>query len=133
MLSVQFKYFYNPTGIKQVLSTPTILQDVPSSPLVLVCEGNTASGATARCVIGEIKKTYPDSRILYATLTQVYDPANKPLEGVGAYFYGVQTNENFVADEETCQKLNLRKGITIFPWENAQDELDDINAFYGGI
>lgn len=133
MLPVQFKYFYNPTSIKQVLSTPTILQDVPPSPLVLVCEGNTASGATARCVISEVKRAYPDSRILFATLTWVYDPATQPLEGIEAYFYGVQTNENFVADTETCQRLGLRKGITIFPWENAQDELDDINDFYEGV
>lgn len=40
------------------------------------------------------------------------------------------TNENFEADSSLEQSLHLRKGITIYPWETAEKELRDINAYF---
>jgi hypothetical protein len=50
------------------------------------------------------------------------------LEGIERVFYGRMTDENFEASEDEKKKFSLRSGITIFPRENVEDELADINA-----
>jgi hypothetical protein len=127
MLPVQLKYFYNPTTIKQVLSIPEILIDVPNPMNILLCEGNTSSGSISIKAAKVIKEKYPQAKIYLATLTKVFGcPEN--LEGIEHIFYGRMTNENFKATDDEKKEFDLRDGITIFPWEDADDELLDINA-----
>jgi hypothetical protein len=127
MLPVQFKYSYNPTTINQILSIPDILTDLPEPMNILLCEGNTSSGSIAKKAAEAIKEKYPQAKIYLATLTKVYG-GSETLKGIEQVFYGCMTDENFKATEDEKQKLNLRSGITIFPWENVGDELSDINA-----
>jgi hypothetical protein len=127
MLPVQFKYFYHPTTVNQILSIPEILSGVPESMNVLLCEGNTSSGSIAVKAAAAIKAKYPHAKLYLATLTKVYGGSER-LEGIEEIFYGRLTNENFKASEEEQQTLDLRKGVTIFPWENVDDEISDINA-----
>lgn len=126
MLPVQFKYSYNPTKINQISSIPDLFL-APEPLNVLLCEGNTSSGSVAVKAAAAIKEKYPQAKVYLATLTKVYGGPDK-LEGIERIFYGALTNENKKAPEGEEQKLNLRKGITIFPWENVDDELADINS-----
>ena len=127
MLPVQFKYSYNPTTINQITTLPDILPKISESPNILLCEGNTSSGSIATKAAKAIKEKYPNSKIYLATITKVYE-GPESLEGIDGIFYGQMTNESFKATPEQESSLNLRKGITIFPWETAEDELADINA-----
>lgn len=127
MMSVQFKHFYKPTAVDQVSSVPGILIDTQGPMHVLLCDGNTDSGSTAVKSAAAIKARYPQAKIYLATLTKVYGGPNI-LEGIEQIFFGRMTDENFRASEEEKIKLDLRSGITIFPWENTEDELADINA-----
>lgn len=127
MLPVQFKYSYKPTAVNQILSIPDILVDIPEPMNVLICDGNTSSGLTATKSAAAIKARYPQAKIYLATLTKVYG-GPEALDGIEKVFYGRMTDENFKANEEEKAKLNLRSGITIFPWESVEDELADINA-----
>ncbi len=127
VLPVQFKYFYNPTTIKQILSLPEILTEIPESPNILLTEGNTSSGSIAKEAAKLLKQKYPNSKIYHATVSKVYGGPEK-LDNIEEIFYSVLTNENFKADEKEIAELHIRKGITIFPWENAEDELRDINS-----
>lgn len=126
MLPVQFKNFYNPSAIKQMLPVPDIL--IPEGPLnILLCEGNTSSGATATAAAEKIKEKYPEANIYLATATKVFGgPAQLPQ--IERIFYGRLTDENFVASKEEILQYDLRQGITIFPWEHSEDELADINV-----
>ena len=126
-LPVQFKYSYNPTTINQILSIPDILVGQPEQMNILLCEGNTSSGSIAVRAAKSLKEKYPDSKIYLATLTKVFGGPEK-LEGIEEVFYGRLTDENFKASEGDFKKFNLRKGITIFPWETMEDELSDLNA-----
>lgn len=94
---------------------------------ILLCEGNTSSGSISVKAAKVLKEKYPEAQIYLATLTKVFGGPEK-LEGVEHVFYGRLTNESFKASEEEIVTLNIRKGITIFPWENADDELADINS-----
>lgn len=127
MLPVQFKYSYNPTEIRQIISIPDILVPVPEDMNIILAEGNTSSGSIAKKAAQAIKEKYPKAKIYLATLSKVYGGFEE-LEGIEKVFYGTMTNENFKATPEEASKLSLRSGVTIFPWENAESELKDINA-----
>jgi hypothetical protein len=127
MLPVQFKYFYNPTVIKQMISIPDILTDIPEPMNILLCEGNTSSGSIATKAAAAVKEKYPQAKIYLATLTKMYG-GPETLEGIEHIFYGRMTDENLNASEEEKKNFDLRPGIVVFPWENVEDELLDINA-----
>jgi len=127
ILPLQFKYFYNPARIEQVLSVPKIFQKVPSSPRILISENNTSGGETARQVIKLLKKLFPKSELYYSTVVRVFG-GHKDFRGIEKYFWGTQSNEKFIASPEEGKRLNLRPKITIFPWENPEDELREINS-----
>lgn len=126
ILPVQFKHTYQPKKISQMISLPDLLCDVPDSLNILLCEGNTSTGSTAILSARAIKEKYPHAKVYLATLTKVYGCPDK-LEGIDEIFYGTLTNENFKASEEEVMQLNIRKGITIFPWEDAEVELNEVN------
>jgi hypothetical protein len=127
LLPLQFKYSYNPTKINQIISVPDILVDVPEKMNVILAEGNTSSGSIAKAAAKAIKTKYPKAKIYLATLSKVYGGFEE-LEGIEKVFYGTMMDENFKATDEERERLKLRSKITIFPWENPQDELADINA-----
>jgi hypoxanthine phosphoribosyltransferase len=129
VLPIQFKYSYKPLELKELVPLPDI-QTTQLNPVILICEGNTSSGTTAKYTIQEVKNKFPQSTILYATLTAVYNPNNPPIESIDKFFYGIQTNEDNAVDEMKAHELNLRSGKTVFPWEKAEDELKDINDIY---
>ncbi len=127
LLPVQFKYSYNPNRTDQIISVPDILVDVPEEMNVLLCEGNTSSGSIAMRAADAIHEKYPKAKIYLATLVKVFGCPDS-LDGIEHVFHGVMSDENFKATEEQKKEQDLRQGITIFPWERAEDELADINA-----
>ncbi|HEY4502530.1 MAG TPA: hypothetical protein VJH21_01730 [Candidatus Paceibacterota bacterium] len=127
LLPLQFKYSYNPTEIRQIISVPNILVDVPEEMNIVLAEGNTSSGLIAKRAAQVIKEKYPKAKIYLATLAKVYG-GFETLEGIEQIFYGTMTNENFKATPEEAKRLGLREGVTIFPWEKIENELADINA-----
>ncbi|OGM11379.1 hypothetical protein A2Z22_01185 [Candidatus Woesebacteria bacterium RBG_16_34_12] len=125
---IQFKWFYNPKlELRKLLSIPKILQNIPKNPNILICETNTGTGETAKAAIKLIRKQFPKCKLYYATVAKVFGSPNRFKE-IEEYFYGIQTDENLIASKIQIKELNLRKKITIFPWESVKHELDDINA-----
>src|SRR3989344_9503839 len=120
MLPVQFKYSYNPKAVNQVISIPDILINISQPMNILLCEGNTSTGALAMKAVTSVKEKYPEAKIYLATLTKIHD-GPKRLEGIEEIFYGRLTDEKLTATEEERVKYNLLTGITIFPWENADE------------
>jgi hypoxanthine phosphoribosyltransferase len=130
ILPIQVKYIYNELSqkpdLKQVLSTPKLLQPISELPNILICESNTGSGRSAQKVIELIIKEYPNANLYYSTVAKVYGGHDK-FDNIKEYFYGIQTNEFFKASNIEEKQLNLRPKITIFPWETTEYELLDIN------
>lgn len=127
MLPVQFKYYYNPVEIKQLMEIPEILVDIDNPINVLLCDGNTGTGATAIKAAKIIKEKYPTAKIYLATITKVFNCSEK-LEGIEEIFYSRMSEETHKASEQEKKNYNLRSGITVFPWETAEDELKDVNG-----
>jgi hypoxanthine phosphoribosyltransferase len=130
LLPIQLKYEYASKKPIQLLPFYTPLENtLGTSPRILVVECNTYSGASAMLAADILKKAYPDAELYYASVAKVFRIPDIEMGIYRKCFYGVITNENFEADHETAQKLQLRHGITIFPWETAEHELRDINAY----
>jgi len=131
ILPIQVKYVYDELtskqNLEQVLPFPKLLQSIPKSPNILICETNTGSGKSAKKVIDLLCKNYPDAKLYYSTVAKVYWGPDT-FDNIKSYFYGIQTNEFFKANSQEEKKLNLRPKITIFPWETTEYELSDIHS-----
>ena len=127
IVPIHLKYFYNPTEIK--LFSPIVKPfDLVNNPKILVVESNTSSGESARKAYDLLKKEYPNSELYYATVTRVFKKTQNNLSMYKEVVYGIMTDEDIVATEEEKEEFSLRKGITIFPWETAERELEEINS-----
>lgn len=131
MLPVQVKYDYENKKPIQLLPFEKPLKDLGESPKILVTECNTFTGDSARLAANIIKEAYPHAELYYATVTQVYQNDPIDLSIFGQVFYGIMTNENFEVNEEKEKELQLRTKITIYPWETIEEELKDINSYFG--
>ena len=127
MFPLQFKYHYQPRALKQVLQLPPVPDGLPRDPVILICENNTTSGKTARGAIDAVKQQIPHAKILYATVSKVFGGPDT-IEGAEHYFYGICTNENFLATQDQEREMGLRPGIAVYPWEVISDELREMNG-----
>src|ERR1700722_14163658 len=126
IIPLQFKYQGHPAKLEQMDSTPR--QSMPGLPNILICENNTSTGGTAQAAIARLKMMYPESNLHYSTVAKVFGGPDS-FAGVEGYYFGVQTNERFLASPAQMKEFSLRLGITIFPWEIEEDELREINSF----
>lgn len=129
LLPVQFKH--TAEGIDQISTLPELLINLPDNPNILFCEGITSAGSVSKKAAKLIKEKYPESKIYLATIAKVYGGPEE-IEGVEKIFYGTLTNENSKATEEEVVRMQMREGITIFPWERDEDELSELNKYLFG-
>jgi len=123
-IPIQVKYKYNPTVVETLIE-PQCPNNKPVNEIrnILVVDANTGSGQSAELVSSLVKQKFPNSKICFVTVTKVYKDENL-IRGYDDCIYGRITNESFL-DNAPDQ---ARYGITIFPWEDANAELADINA-----
>ncbi len=124
IIPLQFKYRSDRAIPDQINSMP--LRRTPDPLTILICENNTSTGGTARAAVAHLKKLAPHSRLHYGTVAKVFG-APDSFEGVDACYFGVHTNERFLATPAQITQLSLRPGITLFPWETAEHELAEMN------
>jgi hypothetical protein len=124
IIPLQFKYMSEPTRPEQM--NPVLCRPSTDRLTVLICENNTSTGGTARAAIARLRSLFPNSRLHYATVAKVFGGPDS-FEGVEGYYFGVQTDERFLASPAQIKELPLRPGITLFPWEIAEHELPEIN------
>jgi hypoxanthine phosphoribosyltransferase len=125
LIPLQFKYRSHPSRMEELNPLPPTR--IPAHPNnILICENNTSSGTTARAAIAHLKKMFPAARLHYATVAKVFGGPDS-FAGVENYFFGVHTNERFLASPAQMKVLSLRPGIAIFPWEIIEHELREMN------
>ncbi len=124
IIPLQLKYDYA-AGMVAVKTPPVVPPGLDAAaPLnLLVVECNTNTGQSATQAQKLLAATFPAATLHYATVTAVFGGPTT-LAGYAAYYIGTVANEAFKDDAPQT----ARAGITIFPWETAEYELDDINA-----
>ncbi|OIP95318.1 hypothetical protein AUK40_06160 [Candidatus Wirthbacteria bacterium CG2_30_54_11] len=118
--------YHDGDGIKEFFSMPTMLEPGAGDPSILICDNNTARGSVARRTIELVKGQFPRSRLYYSTVVKVYGGPDS-YEGVEKYIYGIQSDELGLADPQSVADRIVRRGITLFPWEDAMAELAAIS------
>jgi len=126
LIPLQFKYFSHPARLDQ--TNPMQTQAITDHLNILICENNTSTGGTAQAAIAYLRRMFPQSKLHYATVAKVFGGPDS-FEGIEGYYFGVQTNERFLASPAQMKEFSLRPGITIFPWEIVEHELKEIHDF----
>ena len=132
MLPIQLKYDSNQNDVKIKidLSGYKNLDKVSDNQAILLVEGNHCTGKTANMAVDIIRKTFGDKiKIIYVSLTRDYAYRNS-VKDVSFTTWAMTTNETKNLTEEECKKLNINYYlISVYPWENAKEELEEINAY----
>ena len=127
ILPVQYKYIYHPKEkIIRKFSFPTLLFSLPTNPNILITDSNTVTAGIAKIVIKSISKKYPKANIYFASANLDY--SMQQLNGVKKVFYGVFSNESHQLTSEQANKLGIDSKIIIFPWENLEEQWEEINS-----
>jgi hypoxanthine phosphoribosyltransferase len=122
-IPVQVKYNYDADSVDTIIA-PQCPQNRHLEEIenILVVESNTYTGQSSRLVCKLLRETFPHAKIHYVCMTKVFGGPDIT-EDYDSYHYGRLTNEAFKDNApDEC-----REGITIYPWETAEFELEDIN------
>ena len=129
ILPVQYKYFF-PTNhkaeLKQILFTPKA-DMFDHDPVFLLVEGDQCYGNTVIAAAKDLKKVFPNCRILHAADCLDYTYRESAKDYVDVIFYGAYTNHCEELSEKECEKLGIG-GQTVAPWENLDEEQATISG-----
>jgi len=125
ILPVQYKYFFVPgkCELRRLLSIdPKVVSK--SNPVILLVEGNHCYGNQAKYAASDLKKTFPDSRIIYGASNMDYKYHNVVTSAEVA-LYGNLTNCCKELSDEECKDYGIIYGYKtelLFPWESIEEE-----------
>lgn len=123
IIPVQYHYLFTKEKIelRQILSISKKDLDFPKNPTFLLVEGNHCFGLTASNSVKDIKKAFPNCKIIYAA--DHMDYSYQKIDNVNAIFYGKLTNETRVLTKKDCLKKDIENSLSyLFPWENIVEE-----------
>jgi len=123
ILPVQYKYFFPKKGtaeLHQLLFTPSkeILGD---SPTIVLVEGDYCYGGTSIQVCKDLKKEFPNCKIIFATDLADYTYKDAVKDYVETMVVGRYTNHCEELSEEECKELGIQP-ISRAVWEQASEE-----------
>lgn len=122
---VQYKYFFkgDNADLVEIQKVNEDLFDNDSKPTFLLVEGNHCYGTSASYAAKGLKRDFPNCRIIYAASNMDYNYQNVLDELAEISFYGRFNNDCEELSKEECVKHGIDPDkITIFPWENKDEE-----------
>lgn len=126
---IQYKYFKQGDEYKIKKIGETKLEAdflIKDGETILVVENNHCFGTTAKAVVEESKKSYPNSKIVYAATYLDYTHRNSvPADFIA---YGTYTNETNGASKEEVAQMGLSNKFSLYPWEKIDEELAAVNS-----
>ena len=132
MLPIQLKYDSNQNDVKIKidLSGYKNVDKISDNQAILLVEGNHCTGKTANMAVDIIRKTFGDKiKIIYVSLTRDYTYRNS-VKDVIFTTWAMSTNETKNLTEKECKELGIDYYlISVYPWENAKEELEEINSY----
>jgi len=127
ILPVQYKYFFikNRCQLRRMMGIDKKLV-FKKDPTFLLIEGNHCYGNQARHAAIDLKKEFPQCRIIYGASNMDYNYQNVVTEA-DVCFYGRLTNDCKELTDKECKKLGIEnKKELLFPWENIREEWEII-------
>lgn len=129
-LPIQLKCSHRLNKIEEKINLDCITKEsVKKDECVLLVEGNHVTGKSANLAKDMIiKKFGKDTKVIYVSISKDYSYKNSVSDVVFSTC-GIYTNETKSMNEEECNALEIDyRLITLFPWENVESELKEING-----
>lgn len=122
MIPVQYHYFFERKRVilKRVLDFPEINFEFPKRPVFILAENNYCFGNTTKQAAKDIKKKYPNCRIIAAS--DRVDYSYQKIDEVEVLLWGRLTNECRELTEAECKKVGVENVSYLFPWESFDEE-----------
>lgn len=138
ILPVQYKYMNEPEN-GEIFSYRALLysglssiQDRSKPYSILVIEGSHCQGQTAQACINHIKQSLPNSKIYYFSIGRDYGHQAK-LDNTKYEGWALLTNEEDTLTKDECKEKGITDKYILFPWEDAAEEMYEINATRGEL
>ena len=95
---------------------------------ILLVEGNHVTGTTSNIAVKLLREKFGDNvKIIYVSLGRDYTYRNS-VENVCYTTWGMTTNETKEVSKEDCEKLGIDYSlVSVYPWENIEEELFELN------
>lgn len=128
MLPVQYKYFLSNRKIelKKIFSFSKASIKNKKQPTFLLVENNHCFGLTASTAAKDLKKMFPDCKIIY--VADHIDYSYQKIDNVEKTFYGKLTNETKALSDKQCKIKKIENICYLFPWENIKEEMTTVKG-----
>ena len=131
MLPIQLKY----NSRTQKVDLKVDLDYVKDTKLnedecILLVEGNHVTGTTANIAVDLLREKFgKDIKIIYVSLTRDYTYKDS-VKNICYTTWGMTTNETKNLSKEECDNLGISYNlVSIYPWENDEEELMELNNY----
>lgn len=95
---------------------------------ILLVEGNHVTGTTSNMAVNALKEKFGmNTKIVYVSLTRDYTNRNS-VKNICYTTQGMTTNETKEVSKEECEHLGINYNlVSVYPWENVEEELFELN------
>ena len=129
MLPIQLKHNHETHRIDTKIGLDYLKDNsINENECILLVEGNHVTAETANIATNMIKEKFgEDVKIIYVSLTRDYTYKDS-VKNICFTTWAMTTNEMKKLSKEECDKLNINyKLVSVYPWENVTEELDELN------
>ena len=130
MIPIQLKHNNETNNIDKKIGLEHVENaKVDNNECILLVEGNHVTGKTANIAVDLIKDKFGTNvKIIYVSLTRDYTYKDS-VKGICYTTWAMTTNEMKELSKEECEKLNINYNlVSVYPWENVEEELKELNA-----
>jgi len=128
-LPIQLKYNSETNNIDKKIDFDYINnQIIPDKECILLVEGNHVTGKTANIAAQMIREKFGENvKIIYVSLTRDYT-YRYSVKNICYTTWAMTTNETKELSKEECKQLNIDYNlVSVYPWENVKEELNELN------
>jgi len=130
MLPIQLKYDSTINDVLVKVNLDYIKDtNIDSNECILLVEANHVSGKTANIAANMIRDKFGNVKIIYVSLSRDYSYKDS-VKDVCFSTTGMYTNETKNLSREECLELVINYDlVTVYPWENIEEELFELNNY----
>ena len=129
ILTIQYKYMLYNGGneLKKIADLSKASFDLPEEPVFLLCDTFPCGGKTKFLVVEDVRKVYPKSKFVFASLIQDHSVESHEAFITSAYAFDI--NDKWETTHPLFKKLGIAENaLNVFlPWENAGEESPSVN------
>ncbi len=129
MLPIQLKYNHETKNTDLLLGLDYVKNNrIEDNECILLVEGNHVTGKTANICVDLIREKFGNNvKIIYVSLTRDYSYKDS-VKNISYTTWAMTTNETKELSKEECEDIGINYDlVSVYPWENIEEELYELN------